>query len=128
MESELDVTMIDLQPAQDFIDQRLILDHEKVGIENARVLRADRFRDLLLHLEDLRSRLNERALEARDFVRDVHRVDLIAHDIVRLDREDMQRCTRDSRGGGHSLVTLFLVAAIAAHSGFRLPGASTILR
>ena len=70
LKNELHVAMIGLELAQDFVDQRLILDHQQMSIENARVFRADRFGDLLLHLENLRARLDERGLEARDLIRD----------------------------------------------------------
>ena len=39
-------------------------------IEDARVLRANRLGDALLHFENLRARLDERAFEARDLVGD----------------------------------------------------------
>ena len=65
------VAALALQPAQHLIDQRSVFDDQQVRIKNGRVLGADRFGDLLLHLEDLHSRLNKRGLEARDFVADI---------------------------------------------------------
>jgi hypothetical protein len=119
--------MFVFQSTQDLVDERLVLHHEQVGIENSGILRADSVGDLLLHFENLRARLNER-VSKRAFHRDMRRLDAITHNVIALDREDMNRATRDSRGGGDALATLFLVATIAAHSGAGLSGASTILR
>ena len=109
--------MVGLELAQHFVDQSAILDDEEVGIENACIFRADGFSDLLLHLENLRSRLDERVFETCDFFRDLCCFDLVSHHVVRLDREDVNWAARDPRSRGHTLTTLFLVAAIALHSG-----------
>ena len=100
LKSELDVAMFVFQSTQDLIDERLVLHHEQVGIENSGILRADGVGDLLLHLENLRARLNERGFKARDFVGDMRRLDAITHDVIALDREDMNRAARDSREAG----------------------------
>src|SRR5262249_17263444 len=97
-------------------------------IENSRVLSADRVGDLLLHFENLRARLNQRVFETRDLIRNVSWIHMIVHNVIALDREHMDGSTRDARRCGHAVATLFLVAAIAAHSGVRITGASTILR
>jgi hypothetical protein len=121
--------VIGLQFAQHFVDQRLVFDHQQVRIENPGIFRTDCFRDLLLHLEDLRPRLDERVLEAGDFVGDIGRVDLVSHDVVSLDREDVDGPARNPGGGGHTVPALFLVViAIAVHSGARIAGTSTTLR
>ena len=82
------------------------------------VLRADRFRDLLLHLEDLRPRLDERGFEARDLVGDLRRVDVVSHDVVDLDREDVDRPARNARATPGHPGSAFprCRTAIAAHS------------
>ena len=69
LKNEFHVATIGFEFAQDFVDQRPILDHEQMRIENAGVLGADRFRDALLHLENLRARLDQRGFEARDLLR-----------------------------------------------------------
>ena len=56
--------------AQDFVDQGPVLDHEQMRVEDAGVLRPDRTRDFLLHLENLRTRGEERVLKARDLIWD----------------------------------------------------------
>ena len=74
-------------------------------------------------LGGLAESMTTRAIEAL-----VRQSPTIANEVIALDREDMNLAAGDSRGGGDALATLFLLATIAAHSGARLPGASTILR
>ena len=50
MENEFDVAPLRVEPAEHLVDQRAVLDDEKVRVENARVVRADRAGDLLLDL------------------------------------------------------------------------------
>ena len=58
VENKLHIAKVGLQLAQDFIDQRPVLDHEQMRIENGRVLRPDRLRDPLLHFQNLRAGLD----------------------------------------------------------------------
>ncbi len=49
----------------------MIFDHQKMGIKDTRILGADRLRDLLLHLQDLRPRGDKTSLETGNLSRDV---------------------------------------------------------
>lgn len=88
VKNKFHVAEIGLQFAQNFIDQRPILDHEEMRIENARVFRADRFGDALLHFENLRARLNERRLEAPDLVRNIAGLNAMPRDLVAIVAHD----------------------------------------
>ena len=58
MKHPLDITKIGLQFAQHFINQSAVLDDKQMRIEDGRIFRPNRFRDALLHLENLHARLN----------------------------------------------------------------------
>ena len=86
-------------------------------IENSRILRADRLRDLLLHLEDLRSRLDERRLEAADFSRDLRRLDRVTRDLFEVVAHDIDLPPRDARRDGEAVETCFRAGRISNHAG-----------
>ena len=115
LEDEFDVAEIGLEFAQDLVDQRPILDHEQVGVENPGVLRPDRFGDPLLHFENLGARLDERRLEPADFVRDLGRLDAMARDLVAIIAHHMDRSPGDAGGNPNALKSRLLFRVIAAH-------------
>ena len=67
-----------------------------MGIENCGVFGSDRFRDALLHLEDLHPRLNERRFEAPNFVGDLRWRDAIARHIIEFVANDVDLAAGDS--------------------------------
>ena len=60
MKDGFDINVLGLQLAQNFVDQGAIFHHQKMGIENSGILCPDRFRDLLLHFQNLNARLDKR--------------------------------------------------------------------
>jgi len=51
VEDILDVALLAFEAFEHLVDERAVLDDEQVGVENARVLRADRGGDALLDFE-----------------------------------------------------------------------------
>ena len=92
----LHVAKIGLKFSQNFIDQRAVLDHQQVRIENRRVFRADRFGNTLLHLKDLHARLDKRRLESPDFIRNLGRRDPVTHHLIQVVAHDMNPAEGDS--------------------------------
>ena len=86
-----------------------------MGIENGGVFRSDRFRDALLHLENLHARLNEGSFEAPDFIRDLGRRDAVTRDVVQLVANDVNLAAGDSRRDARSFKPNFLSRVVAAH-------------
>ena len=109
------VAAIGFEFAQDLIDQRPILDHEQVRIEHARVLGADRFRNALLHLENLRACLHERGFEARDLFRHLARFDTITRNVIDLVAHHVRTAARNARTYSDTLETQFRFRAFIAH-------------
>jgi len=70
MEDILDVRSLALEIAQHLVNQRPILDHEKVGIEDARIVGADGAGNSLLGGEQFRPCGDQGGLEARDLPRE----------------------------------------------------------
>ena len=93
-------------------------------IENACIFRADGFSDLLLHLENLRTRLNERGFEAPNLVRDLRGLDAIARHVVEIIPHHVNRALGNSRGNACSVEPNFLPCLIAAHAPARITGMS----
>jgi len=92
-------------------------------LRRARVL--FRFRDLLLHFENLHPRLDERALEARDLIGDLSRFDPVTRDIVHFVADDMRSPARDAGRDSDALKTNFLFRALVAHLAGRVTQMST---
>ena len=63
---------------------------------------------LLLHLENLHARLDERGLETRDLVRDLRRINPVTRDIVHFVAHDMRSPARDPGRNPDALKTNFL--------------------
>ena len=61
------IVTIVFERAENFIDQRAVFDHQKMGVEDARIFRSNRIRNTLLDLEKLGPGGYEGGLEARDF-------------------------------------------------------------
>ena len=100
--------------AQHFVDQRAILDHEQVRVENAGVLGADGFGDALLHLENLRAGGDERRLEARDLRRDLAFLDAALRRRLVVRAIDEDRAAGDARRDADAVKALFLARAGAS--------------
>ena len=64
----LDVLVILLQAAQNFIDQGAVLDHQQVGVENTGILGADGVGNTLLDLEQFRAGGDEGGLKSGDLL------------------------------------------------------------
>src|SRR5207302_2570683 len=90
-----------------------VFNDEQVGIKNGGILGPDRFRDFLLHLENLDARLHKRGLESRDLISDLRRFDVITGDVIEVVAHDMNDTPRKSRRDAYSAKSDFLV--IAAH-------------
>src|SRR5262249_50571084 len=80
-------------------------------IEDGGVFSADRFRDLLLHLEDLHARLHERGFETCDLVSNLRRLDMIADNVVEIVAHNMNDAVRKSGRNANSPIPRFLVTA-----------------
>src|SRR5207245_3809795 len=102
-----------LEPSQNFVDQRAVFDDEQVGVENGSVFGADRFRDSLLHLENLHPRLHKRGLEPSDLVSNLRRFNVITGNVVEIVADDMNDAACKPRRDARSAKPDFLV--IAAH-------------
>ena len=114
LKNPFDVATFALQPAQHFIDQRPVFDDKKVRIENRGVLGADRFRDFLLHLEDLDARLDERSFETRDLVSNLRALDLITRDVIVIVAHHVNDGMREAGRNTRALQSDFVLSA--AHS------------
>src|SRR5206468_3187383 len=79
-----------------------ILDYEQVRIENRRVFCPDRFRNALLHLKDLHTRLDKRRLEPPDFIRNPGRRDPVTHHLIQIIAHDMNPAEDDSGRNANS--------------------------
>ena len=66
VESVFHVVAFVFEVAENFIDKRAVFDHEKMGVEDAGILRANRIRNTLLDFKKLGPGGNEGGLEARD--------------------------------------------------------------
>jgi len=97
LERPLHIAKIGLKFSQNFIDQRAILDHEQVRIENRCVFRANGFGNPLLHLKDLHPRLDEPGLEPPDFIRNLRWRNLVTHHFINVLADDMNSAEGDSR-------------------------------
>src|SRR5438034_10410774 len=82
-------------------------------VENGGVFGADRFRNFLLHLENLDTCLHERGLEPRDFISNLRRFDVITRHVIEIVPHDMNDAARQPGRNARSLKPDFLV--IAAH-------------
>src|SRR5262249_38447296 len=111
LKNPFDVATLGLQSPQHFVDQGPIFDHQQMRVEDGSVFGADRFRDLLLHLEDLHARLHERGFETCDLVSNLRRLDMIADNVVEIITHDMNYAVRKSGRNANSLIPRFLVTA-----------------
>ncbi len=68
-----------------------------MGVENGGVFCSDRFRDALLHLQNLHPRLDKGCFEAPDFVRDLGRRDAITRHVIHVVSNDMDLAMSSSR-------------------------------
>src|SRR2546425_4034282 len=115
LEDKFNIATIRFEFAQDFIDQGAVFDNEKMRIKNAGVLRSNRLGDALLHVENLRTRLDKRGLEATNFVRDLARLDAVTRHIVHFFAHYMDPPTGNTRRYAHPVKTDFLLRVIATH-------------
>jgi hypothetical protein len=69
VKSMLRVHLVVLNRPHDFIQERAILQHQQMGVENARFLRAHRRHHLVLHRLNLGARFRNGALESIDLLR-----------------------------------------------------------
>ena len=76
VENEFDVVQLALQSAQGLVDQRAVLDHQEVRVEDTGIVRTDRPGDFLLDIEKLLTRGDEGGLEAFDLAGDVRLLDV----------------------------------------------------
>src|SRR5689334_6349374 len=75
MKDGFDVNALGFQLAQNFVDQGAIFHHQKMGIEDSGVLCPDRFRDLLLHFQNLNPRLDKGGFEPGNLGRNLRRIE-----------------------------------------------------
>src|SRR6266496_2896882 len=68
MESELRIDLLGLNHPDHFIQQRAILQHEQVRVENAALRRPHSLTDPPLHFEQLMAGLNQTSFQAVDLV------------------------------------------------------------
>ena len=113
LKNPFDIAAFRFQPAQNFVNQSPVFDHEQVRVENRGIFGADRFRDFLLHFEDLNARLDEGGFKAGNFVSNLRRLDLITGDVVEIVAHHMNDAVGKPRRDARSLKPDFLV--IAAH-------------
>src|SRR4029077_4313714 len=95
------------------VDQSPVFDHKQVRVEDGGVLGANRFRDFLLHLEDLDARLDKRGLEPRDLVSNLRRLNVITDNVIEILANDVNDGSREAGRDACSAKSNFLV--IAAH-------------
>src|SRR5436190_1509436 len=84
-----------------------------MGVEDGGVFCSNRFRDALLHLQNLHARLNERSFETPDFIRDLRRRDAVPRDIIEVIAHDMNLSEGASRGDACSFKLNFLPSLVA---------------
>ncbi len=96
-----------------------------MGVENGRVFCSNRFRDALLHLENLHPRLNQRGFEAPDFIRDLGRRDAVTRDVVKIVTDDVNPAAGNSRRDARSVKPNFLPRVLLVHLLARVMGMST---
>ena len=108
LEDLLDVELVPREGAQHFVDERAILDHEEVRVEDARVLRPDGHRDALLHLDDLLARGDEGRLEAGDLAGDFPLGDVARRRRLVVRAVDEDGAARDARRDADALESLLL--------------------
>ena len=82
VENEFDVVQLALQSAQGLVDQRAVLDHQQVRVEDAGIGRTYRPGDFLLYIEKLLTRGNEGGFEAFDLAGDVRLLDVAKGDFL----------------------------------------------
>src|SRR6202011_6355356 len=86
---------------------------KQMRVKDGGVFGTDRFRDLLLHLEDLHPSLHERRFKPRNFISNLRRLDVVARHVVEIVADDMNDGARESGRDACSAKSDFLV--IAAH-------------
>ena len=116
LEDRFDLDQIGLKLAQDFVDQRSIFDHEQMGIENPRVFCPNGFRNPLLHLENLHSRLHESGFETRNFGANLRGVDFIADDFLKFVAHDLHNAASNSGRDPNTSEPRFAFFPVATHS------------
>jgi hypothetical protein len=60
-----------------------------MSIENTGVFRSNRFRNFLLHLQDLQSRVDQGGFEPADFIGDLRRIDAVPRNVIEIVSNDM---------------------------------------
>ena len=82
LESGLRVDPLFVDHAGDLVNQRRVLQHQQVRVEDAGVLGAHGLAHLALDLEDLLAGQDQRLFEALDFLRDFRLGNLVPRDVV----------------------------------------------
>ena len=116
VENEFDVVQVPLEAAQGLVDQRAVLDHEQMGVENAGVRRANGARDFLLDIEEFLPRGDEGRLEALDLARNFLGADVAQGNFLLVLPVHDDLALGDARRHAKSLEDSFL-SVLLAHRG-----------
>src|SRR5581483_4364422 len=82
-------------------------------IKNGRVFCADRFRDALLHLQNLHARLNQRGFKPAYLIRDLRWRNAITNNIIQVIANDMNPRAGDPWRDAYSFKANFFLRAVA---------------
>jgi len=115
LENPFHITEIALQLAEHFVYKGAIFHHQQMGVENGGIFAADRFCDPMLHLQDLRTGLDECGFKARDLIGDLPGGDAVSRYVVAIVLYDMDLSPSDPRGNARAVIINFLLRTANAH-------------